>query len=218
MPATHFDRSQFRRATPFTKTLHPVPPEGPIPSRCYLLGEKPGREESERSRPFVGISGKYLSLLLDVANINRAECRINNCVSTFTEYSKPTREELDRDRPALIEDILMCDPDVIGLIGAYAVSEVLQCDAELDKRHGVPRHVNKLFGEVEREQGWVVLPITHPAVCIHSPDSMPRVLDDMLVLGKLLDREIGVQEPDPYEGREDYRIVTGHELRRVLGI
>lgn len=217
-PARPPQRQSFRRAqSPFVKPLRPVPPSGPLPARVYLIGEKPGREESERGLPFVGISGKYLSIFMDAANVNRADCRINNLVSTFTEYSKPTREEMDRDHDALVEDILACDPDVIGLVGGYAVAEVLKCAPEMDKRHGVARHVDALFGgEVSRDRGWMCLPILHPANCIHSPESMPNVLDDFLTLGKLLDGEMGVLGDDPYAGREDYRPVTVNDLSSLL--
>src|ERR1017187_9927500 len=113
--------SRYPNSSPFQKTLRPVLPEGPVPARVYLIGEKPGREESERGKPFIGISGRWLSVFLEVSNVPRSGCRINNLVSTFTEYSKPTKEEIDRDHDALVADILDCNPEVIGLVGGWAV-------------------------------------------------------------------------------------------------
>ncbi len=136
-------------------------------------------------------------------------CLPTNCVREFTEYSKPTRAELERDKPDLIQDIEECDPDMIGLVGGWAVEWVLNRQkAEMEKIHGVPIRVTELFGG-ELAGDWVVLPILHPAGAAHSPDSLPLILDDILTLGRLIDGEITAQEPDPYRDREDYRIVTG---------
>jgi DNA polymerase I-like protein with 3'-5' exonuclease and polymerase domains len=57
-----------------------------------------------------------------------------------------------------------------------------------------------------------VLPLLHPANCVHSPDSMPQVLDDYLTLGRLLDGEITFREDDPYRDREDYEDFAGRRL------
>ena len=211
------ERPFFRRADPFAnRPLRPVPPDGPIPARVYLLGEKPGMEEARRGHPFIGISGQYLSLCLNAANVERAKCRCNNLVSTFTQYSKPTAEEIARDHDALVADILMTDPEVIVLIGGYAVEAVLNKQhAEMEKVHGIPIRVPALFGdEVPREQGWIILPMLHPAGAVHSPDGLPLILDDVLQLGRLLDHEIAVREDDPYAGREDYKdyLYTGRPV------
>jgi len=194
-----------------------VLPDGPTPNRVLLIGEKIGREEAQRGKNFIGVSGKYMNTFLEAANVPRSTVRCTNCVWEFTEYSKPTAEEIARDHPDLVAEILSCNPEVIGLIGAYAVSVVLKRESELGKLHGVPMWVPSLFGdELPREQGWVVLPITHPASCFHQPDTAPIVLDDFLSLGKLLDGEIQVREEDPFKGHEDYRVVTAKDLARLL--
>lgn len=168
---------------------------------------------------FVGPSGQQMNIFLEVANVPRSRVRCTNCVWEFTEYTKPTAEEIARDHDDLVGEILTCDPEVIGLVGAYAVAVVLRREPEMDRLHGVPIRVDALFGnELPRDGGWVCLPIIHPASVLHSPDSAPRVLDDFLQLGRYLDGEIAVREPDPYAGKEDYREVHGHELKRILGV
>lgn len=206
-PSRSSNRPQFRRADPFAnRPLRRVPGEGPQPSRCMLIGEKPGYEEAKRALPFIGKSGQYLSICLSAANIERKNIYITNLVKEFTEYSKPTRAEIDRDHDELVAEILLCDPEVIGLVGGWAVEHVLGVEhAEMEKVHGVPQHVDALFGgELHREGGWTVIPLLHPAGAVHAPDSMPLILDDILQLGRLLDHEIAVRESDPYAGYEDY--------------
>jgi uracil-DNA glycosylase family 4 len=220
MPATHFnpDRSQFRRATPFTQRNLRVPGEGPDGKvRCLLIGEKPGRDEAHRGRPFIGISGKYLDIFLNAANIDRQSLYVTNLVKEFTEYSKPSPEEIRRDHDELIEEIRAHDPDIIGLVGGWAVEHVLLTSnkPEMDRIHGTAFRVPSLFGdELYRDGGdsWTVVPLLHPANCIHSPDTAQLVLDDFLNLGRLMDGEITVHEPDPYLDHEQYSDFHGDEI------
>ena len=213
MPSAY---SSFRRASPFNnKPFRPVPPEGPVPARVYLIGERPGESEARAARPFVGISGKYLDLCLEAANVNRSDLRINNLVSTFTSYAKPTREEIDRDHGALVADIVDCSPEIIGLIGAWSVEHVLGRKPELDKCHGVPVRVTELFGG-ELTGNWVILPMIHPASAAHSPESLPLILDNVLTLGKLLDGEITPVQDEVTDDALDYRIVNAKELAAIL--
>jgi len=209
-------KEQHRSALFGRRPLRPVLPEGPVPARVYLIGERLGESEAVAGRPFVGISGKYLDLCLQAAAVDRSDCRINNLVSTFSFYTKPTQEEINRDHDALVADILDCAPDIIGLVGGWAVEHVLLRAPEMEKCHGVPVRVPSLFGdELYRDQGWVVLPILHPASAAHSPDSLPMVLDDILTLGKLIDGEIQPMREDSVYN-PDYRIVNCDDLEALL--
>lgn len=212
--------STFRRHDPFAnRPPKRVPGFGPQPCRCILIGEKPGFAESKSSqpRPFIGPAGQYLDICLAAANIKRSELFLTNLVKEFTDYSKPTRAEIDRDHEELVTEILLCDPEVIGLVGGYAVEHVLGVEhAEIEKVHGVPVHVEALFGgELTRDGGYTVIPLLHPAGATHAPDTLPMILDDVLQLGRLLDHEIHVRESDPYAGREDYRDYEGDCNRAI---
>ena len=210
--------SGFHRASPFaTKSFKTVPGEGPAGHcQCLLIGERPGEAESRVGRPFVGPAGKYLEICLSCANINRADLWITNLVRTFRYYAKPTADELARDHGELVAEILDHTPIVIGLVGGWAVEEVLRVEkAEMDKCHGCPKRLTTLFGG-ELEYECVVMPILHPSQANYSPDSLPLILSDFLTLGKLLDGEIEIVEDD-YDGCEDYRVITGDELGHILG-
>src|SRR5271170_6879445 len=102
MPATDFQSSFRRRQSPFHKAFRRVLPSGPEQARILLIGEKPGREEAEQGRPFIGISGRHMDNFLMAANVPRNTIRVTNLVWEFTEYSKPTAEEIARDHDDLV--------------------------------------------------------------------------------------------------------------------
>lgn len=209
--------SRFRRPSPFTRPPQLVPGEGPQPCRCMFIGERPGYEEATcrpQPRPFVGISGKYLNLCLEAAAIDRSALYITNLVKSFLNYQKPTAADIAADHDELVSEIVACNPEIIVLVGAYSVGAVLAREPELDKCHGVPIRITKLFGG-ELTGNWIVLPMIHPASAAHSPESLPIILDDVLTLGRLLDGEIGpVMDDGPDE--LDYRIVRAPELASIL--
>ena len=217
MPA--YDKpSPFRKPSPFTRSPQRVPGAGPQPCRCMLIGERPGYEEATHRptpMPFVGISGKYLDLCLEAANIDRSTLYITNLVKTFLNYQKPTAADIAADHDELVSEILACDPEIIVLIGAYSVENVLAREkSELDKCHGVPMRVTELFGG-ELTGDWIVLPMIHSASAAHSPESLPIILDDVLTLGRLLDGEVG-PIMDEYPDDPDYRVVNAIELDSIL--
>jgi DNA polymerase len=183
-----------------------------------LIGERPGYEEATHRptpMPFVGISGKYLDLCLEAANIDRSTLYITNLVKTFLNYQKPTAADIAADHDELVSEILACDPEIIVLIGAYSVENVLAREkSELDKCHGVPMRVTELFGG-ELTGDWIVLPMIHSASAAHSPESLPIILDDVLTLGRLLDGEVG-PIMDEYPDDPDYRVVNAIELDSIL--
>lgn len=186
-----------------------------------LIGERPGFEESvhrPHPRPFVGISGKYLDLCLQAADIDRSTLYVTNLVKSYRDYQKPTVQDIADDHDELAKEITDCAPKVIVLIGAWAVENVLFRKPELDKCHGVPVRETQLFGGSPwggLDGDWIILPVIHPASAAHSPDSLNLVLDDIRTLGMLLDGEI---EPvaDAVTGDLDYRLVKARELDAIL--
>lgn len=225
--------SSFRRRSdfsPFSGTIRRVPGIGPQPCTCMLIGERPGIEEATHRpnpEPFVGPSGRILNLCLGAAAVARSSIYITNLVKSYRDYQKPTAEDIAADHDELAHEILACDPRIIGLVGGYAVTGVLGLDkAEMDKRHGVPILVTELFGgeltwssltssHTDTQDGWLVMPILHPAGAVHSPDSLALILDDFLELGRLIDGEIG-PVMDEIGDDTDYREILADDLGEIL--
>jgi uracil-DNA glycosylase family 4 len=205
----NFTRAE--RYSPFTKRYKRVPGCGPRPARCMIIGEKPGEAEARRGLPFVGLTGELVNTILVAANLPRESIFITNLVKEFTEYSKPTAAEVARDWPELMAELDEVKPEVIGLMGTYAVEYFLHRKrAELEKTHGVPLRISSLNG---REA--TVIPMYHPAAGIHDAASLPMILDDFLRLAQVLDGELTVRE-DKWLGRERYEEWVGEPLRIKL--
>ncbi len=98
-----------------------VPPEGPRDARIMLIGQNPGAEEARQKRPFVGRSGRFLDDVLRRHGIDRRTLYITSVVKETTPGNRtPTREEIERWMPWLIEEIREVKPETIVLMGQVA--------------------------------------------------------------------------------------------------
>ncbi len=99
-----------------------VPASGPVRSRLYILGERAGKEEHEQGRPFVGRAGQTLRNWFESAGLELDKARLwNVCIDYQPKNPKPQAEEIERDRPRVVEDIAHCKPNVIAAVGAHAM-------------------------------------------------------------------------------------------------
>jgi uracil-DNA glycosylase len=95
--------------------------EGPQDAEIVLVGQNPGREEAKQGRPFVGMSGKYLDEVLRKNNLDRGKLYITSVVKETTPGNrKPTREEIERWMPYLMEELRRVKPRIIVLMGTVA--------------------------------------------------------------------------------------------------
>jgi DNA polymerase len=95
--------------------------EGPRDAQIMLIGQNPGREEAKQGRPFVGMSGKYLDKVLLKNNLDRDKFYITSVVKETTPGNrKPTREEIERWMPYLVEEVRQVKPKIIVLMGIVA--------------------------------------------------------------------------------------------------
>jgi len=187
--------SGFERRSPFTAHYRRVQGEGPVPCRIALVGERPGEHEARSGRPFVGPAGQLLDTLLTAANLDRKHIYITNLVKDFRDYEKPTQEDIERELPELLEELDRVNPEIVGLLGTFAVEALLhRTRADMERTHGVPER---------NGDGRIYVPVYHPAAGLYNADVMSNVLDDFLRLGQLADGEIQVRE-DEWLGRENY--------------
>lgn len=102
-----------------------VPGEGPLPALGMILGEAPGKVESEQGRPFVGPSGRLLDQALKVLGADRGEFWITNVCREWPRNEvgatrRPTKEEILFWRPMLDAELEACSPAAILLLGKTA--------------------------------------------------------------------------------------------------
>ena len=72
----------------------PVPGNGQIGAKYFILGEAPGKNEDKAGIPFVGLAGRRLDKLVSLANINLNDCYLTNvCKCRPPENRVPRKAE-----------------------------------------------------------------------------------------------------------------------------
>jgi len=185
--------------------------KGPKPARVAAVGEKPGREEAYRGYPFAGASGKDLSMYLRPYGIDpHAEWYITNLDKSYDEGNPdPTPADIEHWSAVLRDELDEVQPEIIIAIGRYAASWLLGRQVAMERVHGMPFY--------NAYNGAHVLPVYHPAAAMHQPRFQPMTswdyqqVADFIYTGKTA----RMLQVDEYEGREDYRDVTGQELVKL---
>ena len=97
-----------------------------VPYRIAIVGESPGKDESEQLRPFVGWSGKELDRFLSRFGILRDACYIGNVCQIRPPYNKLAY--FDWDGPQiqsgirnLQDDLKAFSPNIVLLLGGAAL-------------------------------------------------------------------------------------------------
>lgn len=191
-----------------------VPGDGPLPCLILFIGEKPGQQEANIGRPFIGDSGKEFNQnYLHMMGTERGLVRITNSVHCRLggNNNTPTAAQVQACAGHhLAMEVAECQPELIVLMGSTACSLVPAVD--LTRDHGIPRKIAAGGMPLVPEwAGWVVA-INHPAAGLHDTALMQPLMEDFERVGKWLR---GEWEPpvDEWQGREDYREVqTVEEL------
>lgn len=112
----------------FKNCLSPkMPPSGQGKQRILIIGEAPGKTESEQNRQFVGDAGQTLRRALRKHDVNPDEdCWFTNSLICRPPNNRtPTKLEVDYCRPNLIKTINELKPEVIIPLGGTAVESLI---------------------------------------------------------------------------------------------
>lgn len=181
--------------------------EGPIPARCMLIAEKPGRHELALGRPFVGDTGGELDQILWRCGLGGRE----NFYITNLCKDKPTGpdwsvtdEDIVRNEPALKEELRKVKPEIIVTVGAVSSNYFLREEDEDYKSihtiHAIPHR-----SDGRSRDGVIYFPTWHPAAGLHDdPSAYQYIYHDFHQLKKLLDGTPFPDRKDRYAGKEDY--------------
>ena len=109
--------------------------------RLLLIGEAPGYNEDLEGEPFVGASGKLLSLILKNAGIPEEDISVTNivaCRPTDREgYNRvPTQKEIEACSPRLADEVARVDPLLLILLGATPVRTLTGSKAAMTRLVG----------------------------------------------------------------------------------
>lgn len=140
-----------------------MPLSGDGKKSILILGEGPGKQESEKNTQWVGKAGQFLRSALSNCDIDLdKDCWKFNAISCRAtkgeENRKPTKKEIAFCRNRVLEVIEKYKPKYIMLFGGVAIESVL---GYLFNKLGI----SKLHGyiiPVPKYNSWV-LPIYHPS-------------------------------------------------------
>jgi uracil-DNA glycosylase family 4 len=156
--------------------------DGITPCRIMLVGEAPGREEDAKGKPFVGKSGKELTMYLSqFTGINRNNVYITNVVKVRPPNNRdPKPEEVEWFRPYLLEELDRVRPKVVAAVGRFAAEWFKGEHITLDKWHGIP-----FLSDLETFTV-VVVPCYHPSYGLHDTRMMRFISEDFAKLGEVI--------------------------------
>jgi uracil-DNA glycosylase len=137
-------------------------PHAPI----LIVGEGPGQQEDETGLPFVGRAGQLLEKILESVKLSvERDTYICNIVKCRPPGNRtPTPEESEACKPYVLEQIRLVNPKIILLTGATAVRGLT----------GDKRGITKIRGEWIDWQGYLCMPILHPAYLLRNPSREPN--------------------------------------------
>lgn len=154
--------------------------DGPLPAPLLIIGEAPGANELRYGRPFVGRSGEELAQYLDAHHLRRIDIRVTNtcgCVDMTREDKRPLPAELEACQPRLMEEIALCDPRVILLMGNTAIQTFFPGE-----------RVGQIYNTMRQVNTYTIIPTYHPAAALRGAQVRP-VISQAIALAKQLIEE-----------------------------
>tara|TARA_B100000029_G_scaffold420144_1_gene425897 strand:- start:517 stop:1350 length:834 start_codon:yes stop_codon:yes gene_type:complete len=145
------------------------------------IGEAPGADEDRLGKPFVGVSGQLLDLMLAAINLDREHAYISNILPWRPPGNrKPTTAETEVFLPFIQRHIELVDPDILVLVGGTAASTILRRPEGITKVRG--RWLSYEVGG----RGISVMPIYHPAYLLRQPTLKRDAWRDLLAIKERL--------------------------------
>lgn len=136
-----------------------VPGEGDYSAPLMFVGEGPGADEDIQGRPFVGRAGQLLSRIIAAMNYRRQDVYITNVVKCHPPQNRtPVRDEVEKCRPYLLEQIENIAPRVIVSLGKVAT----------DFFHPSAAGISGLRGNFIEYGKILIMPTFHPSYLIRN--------------------------------------------------
>lgn len=139
-------------------------------AKILFIGEAPGAKEDEQGIPFVGSAGRELDKLLQGIGLTIDDVYIANILKYRPPDNRdPTKEEIRRHTPYLIEQIKVIAPEVICTLGNFSTKFVL-AGFDVDGMRAIPG-ISSLHGKPQRVtldgSSFTVVPLYHPAAMLY---------------------------------------------------
>lgn len=147
-----------------------------------FIGEGPGFHEDKQGKPFIGAAGKLLTQLLESIGLKREDVYIGNVVKCRPPQNRdPKPEEIETcTKQYLFAQVEAIKPKVIATLGRFASSVILeQKNVSMGRIHG-----QKFI-----KDGFLVVPIYHPAAALHSRANLVPLGEDFKSLKRYVMEE-----------------------------
>ena len=147
-------------------------------ARVLIVREAPGKNEDLQVEPFVGVAGKKLDALLEIAGLDRArDVYIANVLKCRPPGNRdPRPEEIQACTPFLREQTRTIDPEFIVTLGNFSTKFILKTQVGITHLHGKLQMAGK----------FKVFPIYHPAAAIYDRTKQAALEEDFATLGRLI--------------------------------
>lgn len=182
------DVVECRKCELWKTRKNPVVGNGALDAKIMLIGEAPGYHEDVQGIPFVGKAGKLLDELLQSIDMEREEAYIANILKCRPPNNRnPFDSEIKACTPYLDKQIMAIKPMVIGTLGNFASSYVLEkfgFKAEtIGKIHGKVFHIKNLFFESK------IIPLYHPAAAAYNPNMKTVLMEDFKTIDSYVSKK-----------------------------
>ena len=153
-------------------------------SKIMVIGEAPGNHEDLSGMPFCGDSGEMLTGMFNAINLTRdKDYYVTNVIFWRPPGNRrPTSEELAICRPFVEKHLQLFDPKIIILVGATAMSALINDSETISKIRGKfldfsPQFINKKTK---------IFTIFHTSFLMRQPSKKKLTWLDMLNLQKFI--------------------------------
>ncbi len=152
--------------------------EGPLDAMVMIIGQAPGRNEDIQGRPFIGMAGKFLDRLINLAGLERKNVYICSVVQFFPPDNRvPTKEEIALCKNFLFKQMEIIKPKLVILLGAVACKTVLDMEKVATIRGNIVKRHKRLY--------FISM---HPAAAVRIRNKMPLMESDFRKLSKFVSK------------------------------
>ena len=142
-----------------------------------FVGEAPGEDEDEQGLPFVGRSGRLLTLIIESIGIRREDVYICNIIKCRPPKNRnPETDEIAACKGFLFRQISAVQPKIIVALGAPSAQTLL----------GTTEAIGKLRGQLTNYRGVKLMATYHPSYLLRSPMEKRKVWEDMRIVRDFL--------------------------------
>ena len=161
--------------------------DGQPDAKIMLVGEAPGADEDVQGKPFVGLSGQLLDIMLKTIGLSRDKnIYITNTIPWRPPGNRnPTPHETKTYLPFLHRHIELINPELLIFVGGVSVKTLLETTDGLSKLRGKIHP----FQTPAMDKPIDSYPLYHPAYLLRSPGQKKNMWKDLLRLKMHLDQK-----------------------------